>query len=234
MGKYKSLGMFRSRKMGDAVRQTYDDMKLVQDKMRLKKLVESDPYFFVTAFAWTLDPESKAAPVKMFPTKAYLRWIFKRFINERIIVIAKSRKMMMTWSAVAYALWMAMTKVGRHIFFVSKKHDDSAELVSRANFIWQRLPQDFVSWYGEAEFKVSGFLKFLRNSSVIQGVSQESDALRQYSASLIVWDEVAFQDKASDVYAALRPTLQIGGQLIAISTFNGKGNLFYRIVYDKI
>jgi hypothetical protein len=43
-------------------------------------------------------------------------------------------------------------------------------------------------------------------------------------------DEAAFMVHANALYTALKPTIDAGGQLIILSTANGKGNLFHTLV----
>jgi hypothetical protein len=53
---------------------------------------------------------------------------------------------------------------------------------------------------------------------------------RTFTASLVVMDEAAFMVHANALYTALKPTIDAGGQLIILSTANGKGNLFHTLV----
>jgi len=57
--------------------------------------------------------------------------------------------------------------------------------------------------------------------------------LRQYTSSLIISDEMAFQEKAEEAYIAARPTLIGGGKFIGISSPNYK-EFFYQMVGDKL
>ena len=123
-----------------------------------------------------------------------------------------------------------MCKYERQIFFVSKKETDADKLVKRALFIFEHLPKEIQTYYGPTSDKYCE-IRFERTGSVIQGVSQESEALRMYTASAIFSDEMAFQEKAEKSWLAMRPTIDTGGQFIGVSTPNGK-NFFYRMVYD--
>jgi phage FluMu gp28-like protein len=68
--------------------------------------------------------------------------------------------------------------------------------------------------------------------SAIYGMSQDSDALRQYTATSVFWDEMAFHEHAYAAYGAVKPTLMGGGRLCGVSTPNGKNNLFYDLVHN--
>jgi phage FluMu gp28-like protein len=124
---------------------------------------------------------------------------------------------------------------GQYIFFVSKKEDDAGlstplSLLSRAFFIHDHLPDSM-----KIPLKKTGTpstLIFPSNNSIIHAVSQDSEALRQYTASSIFQDEMAFQEHSEQVYAAAKPTIDGGGRLCGVSTPNGKRNLFYKLVFD--
>ena len=97
---------------------------------------------------------------------------------------------------------------------------------------------------GETLLKVRHFLKVLGvkvgtdkvnedsavlpNGSRIIGLPAMKDTVRGYSAvSMLIIDEAAFVD--DDVYLALRPSLAVlNGDLILLSTPNGRRGFFYR------
>lgn len=142
---------------------------------------------------------------------------------------------MISWLMVALHLWLVLTRRGQVIFFISKKEDDAGlartlSLLSRAHFMWERLPK---------EFKVpcrKGLqpptLRFTSRDGEIYGLSQDSDAVRSYTASAIFCDEWAFQERADKTFAAMKATIDGGGKLTGVSTPNGKRNLFYRLSHD--
>jgi phage FluMu gp28-like protein len=190
---------------------------------------------FVFKYAYTLDPHDKVNPIKHFPDKIYLRKLVDVWLEEPLLLIVKSRQMMISWLLVALNTWLAMFHKGQYVFFISKKEDDSGlssplSLLSRAYFIYNHLPESM-----KIPIKKSGtpaMLAFHTRNSIIHAVSQDSDALRQYTASSIFTDEMAFQERSELVYAAVKPTIDGGGRLTGVSTPNGKRNLFYKLVFD--
>lgn len=190
---------------------------------------------FVFKYAYTLDPHDKANPIKHFPNKLYLSKLIDIWHEEPLLLIVKSRQMMISWLLVALNTWLAMFNKGQYIFFVSKKEDDagyatSLALLSRAFFIYNHLPEGLKIPYHKSG--TPSTLSFPTKNSVIHAVSQDSEALRQYTASSIFQDEMAFQEHSEQVYAAAKPTIDGGGRLTGVSTPNGKRNLFYKLVYD--
>jgi phage FluMu gp28-like protein len=141
-----------------------------------------------------------------------------------------------------------MTQEGQYIFFISKKEDDAnfssqLSLLSRAFFIYTHLPKELQIRYQKKE--QPAMLVFKNKNSTIHGVSQDSDALRQYTTSSLFFDEMAFQEKSEQSFASIKPTLDghkrtliINGhkcvlpKFCGVSTPNGKRNLFAKLVHD--
>lgn len=207
-----------------------------------------DPYEFVFKYTYTIDPHDPVNPIKLIPDKAYIRELITLWLSEHSLLVVKSRQMMVTWLFTALNLWLAMTQAGQYIFFISKKEDDAGfstnlSLLSRAYFIFQHLPKEMQLRYKRTMSPST--LVFVNNNSTIHGVSQDSDAVRQYTASSILFDEMAFMEHAERCYASIKPTLDgrksklpVANTFVTlpkfqgVSTPNGKNNLFYKLVHD--
>src|SRR3990167_3975131 len=81
-------------------------------------------------------------PVKPLPNQPWLKEIANIWLDEPLIALFKSRRMIITWTMVFLHLWLAMFREGAAIFFVSDKEDKSNELIDRAEFIYNHLPMD--------------------------------------------------------------------------------------------
>lgn len=189
--------------------------------------VQRDPAFFLFNYVLTLDSHDAAHPIKRFPYKPYLHYIVKIWEREPLIVIPKSRQMMLTWIMVALHYWLAAFHVGKTVFIQSKKEDDADTLLERGAFIHEQLP----AWLKPQGVKTYCYFEFEALHSVIQAVSQSSNALRQHTATAILSDEVAFQPYASESFASAKPTVINGGKWTGLSTANGR-EFFYRLVDD--
>jgi len=155
------------------------------------------------------------------------------FFKERLLIVEKSRQMMATWTCLACCLWQTMFKPAQRIFVQSKKEQDADALVSRAKFIYNYLPEKMKLQYPAKEPMSYLKLEFPKWHSIIQGVPQGPEQLRQYTASRVLMDEAAFQEKGLEAYIAAKPTIDQGGFITIVSTPNGK-NWFYLLARDKI
>ena len=90
------------------------------------KLVKNDLMTFLTDYTFTLDEHDKINPIKKLPMdKEYIKDMATLFLNERLLIIEKSRQMLVTWIGMAYCLWMAMFHPGQRIAVQSKKEGDA-------------------------------------------------------------------------------------------------------------
>tara|TARA_Y100000310_G_C20324269_1_gene642214 strand:- start:202 stop:621 length:420 start_codon:yes stop_codon:yes gene_type:complete len=137
--------------------------------------------------------------------------------------------MKVTWLFVILHLWLAMFHPGMNVFFVSDKEDKSDELVKRAEFIFDHLPDDKVL----RPQKKSKYclLEFPKLNSRIQGVPQGASQLRQFTASAIFADEMAFWERAKETFMASRPTIDGGGRFTGVSS--AQEGFFKDLCFDQ-
>lgn len=198
--------------MSDALREIADP--------RVAKLLlyRSSPWEFATQCVRTLDETDKWTPIKPFPSELlYLKYLMETILNEKLLALVKSRRMFCTWAICIIALWDAMLHEGRNIAIVSKKEEDSDDLVQRCKFIYDNIPEDALPIKPVGEYKYTEFA-FKEINSKIVGVAQGPDQLRQYTCSRVFADEIAFWPQAKETINAMKPTLEGGGQACLIST----------------
>jgi phage FluMu gp28-like protein len=205
-----------------------DKIGVTEDLLRVP-----DPYEFLFKYCYTLDPHDIKNPIKRIPDFPYIRELIRIFLEDKLIAVVKSRQLLVTWIYCALHVWLCAYHRGQYVFFISKKEADAGfdsplSLCARAHFIVEHLPKEIKPDYVKS--LQPPILKFTKNFSTLHGVSQDSDALRQYTASSVLCDEMAFQEHANDAYAAVKPTIDGGGRLVCVSTPNGKNNLFYNII----
>jgi hypothetical protein len=203
------------------------------------RLASLDLHYYLEHFVVTQDEHDQEKPFKKLPyeEKQYLRDLANLFLIEPLLLIEKSRQMMVTWLMIACHLWDAQFHEGRRIFFQSKKEVDANALIDRAKFIYNNYPQPYReiihTAYPARQPMAFLRLEFSKQKSIIQGTPQGADVLRQYTASRIFSDEMAFQDQAEEAYIAAKPTIVGGGRFIGCSSPNFK-NFFWRIAKDVV
>jgi len=190
----------------------------------------NDPWLFLIECVWTLDQIT--GKIRKFPNHPYLQYLTEEWMNNRLMAVAKSRRMMVTWWAVALHYWLVRFRPGTTIAFVSRKEgrnisEGSAELVNRAKFIHDHLPGTLSA--APVDYKFCR-LSIPSSYSEIIGIGQGPDQLRQLTVTAIFADELAFWEQARETFIASRPTIEGGGRFLGVSTANP--GFFQQIVED--
>ena len=193
-----------------------------------KEKCRRDPIHWLENWVWTLDAHDSIEPVRRFPKRDYLRRLTQIWQNEKLLLIPKSRQMMVSWLITALYLHDAQFNPGRFIFFQSKKEKDADSLVDRAKFIYNNQP-----WFlREPAKQVYCELAFPRINSVIRGIPQGGNQIRMHTASGIFMDEAAFMYEADEAFTAAKPSIDGGGRITMASSANP--GFFEMLVNDRI
>ena len=186
--------------------------------------VADNPWHFFTDYVFTQDP---ARGVCKYPDYDYLAeflWVMHR---QRLVLVPKSRQMMVTWSVVAYTLWLALFKRSGDYIFISRNERCAEELLDRARFILDHLPE----WMQPKRLTNSAEeISFSKIGSRILSLPASPNGPRMYSPTAVFWDEMAFTPFDEQIWTALKPALDSGGQFIGVSSSGGARNLFAKLV----
>jgi hypothetical protein len=195
--------------------------------------IKYDPIEFLKCVR-TKDEVDRQNPIKDFPLYlAYLNLYIRLWQKEPLIAVPKSRRMKMSWTNIALFLHDAMFNIGRNHAFVSKKEDDSDNLVKRAEFIYDHLnfdllPRDLIP-VKDPKYCHLGFKQI---ESEINGYPSGADQLRQFTFSGLLFDEMAFWGNAREAYSSSYPTIEGGGRMTLISS--PAPGFFKRVIFDQI
>jgi hypothetical protein len=141
----------------------------------------------------------------------------------RRLVVLKGRQLGVSWLVAAYAVWTILRKRGALVLLVSQTEDDAIELLSKAQFIYDHLPEYLQ--HRDAIPKVRSLALKQYRSAVI-ALPSTRRAGRGHRADVVITDEHAFHQWAAENYSALSPTIDAGGQFLSVSTADGIGNTF--------
>ena len=188
---------------------------------------------FVINLCFTRDEVDVKSPVKTLPNKEYLRLYAKIWELYPLLAIPKTRRMTFSWTTIALYTHEFIFNRVRSFAFVSKKEDDANELVLRAKFFLDHIPNDLFprELIPEYEYKFN-YLYSKSMDSKIQGFPQGADQLRQFTFSGVFGDESAFWDKAEEFYSATFPTIDGGGRMTLVSSV--APGFFKRLCYDAM
>ena len=200
------------------------------------KKASQDPLYWITRFMWSLDVHDSDSPIKRFPAeRPHIQAMTRLWQDNPLLVIVKSRQMMMTWLFCALALWDAMFHQGRLIMLQSKTEREAVGdefsgqgLLGRVKFMLRHCPSWLVpKWYPKGTQVI-----FPEMNSTLWAVPQGAAIIRSYTSAGILSDEAAFQDEFEQSYAAATPTIRGGGWFVALST--AAPSFFQRLYEDTV
>ena len=191
--------------------------KLLKDFIRYR----NNFWDFATECLYTIDQASKQ--IRPYPqagdeSYVYLKYVTERMIEESLLALVKHRRMVITWGGVcSISTWDAMFHEATDIGIISKKEEDSDDLVKRCKFQLENLPKSKLLKIPKWDYKYTE-LRFPEIDSRIKGIAMGADQARQYTFSRVFIDEAAFQSKCRETFVGLKPTLEGGGKLCMVST----------------
>lgn len=187
---------------------------------------EQSAAYFINEFVIIDQPQDEdlaTVPFKLWPAQVEA---LGTFLLGRLFIILKARQIGMTWLVLAYFLWMCLFRPGRVCLLFSKtKEPDAYELLRRVKAMYSRLPE----WLKATRPIVRENLSTLEwdNGSIIQSMAATAGGGRTFTASAVLCDEFAFMQWAKELYTALKPVVDGGGQMFLVSTANGETGIFH-------
>ena len=184
--------------------------------------IKKDPIWFIESYC-KIDGDK---PFKMFE---YQKEFVKKVMEHKYLIVNKSRQMGVSQIAGAFCLWYSMTKPKKETIIISLNTTEAEYFIDRRIWdVYDELPK-FIKMrikikHSENEIK-------FENGSRIEAMANTKKALRGRSPSMVVVDEMAFQNQAKAMITSAMPALQLGEHLILISTPNGTqepGEFFYK------
>lgn len=186
-----------------------------------------DPWYFIFNYVYTLH---KTAGTQPYPKFDYLRDLVDDFNKDRLILILKSRQMIITWTAVSFALWEALFKPG-DVLFISKRETEAIELISRTKFIYDHLP---VWLRPKMTCDNKKEINFGLINSRIFSVPNSPNAVRTYSPRRVIWDEMPHTAFDDEIWESIIPVIDEDGAFAGIGTPNGPFTTHAKLWLDKI
>lgn len=191
---------------------------------------QSDPIYFIRNYVYIRHPEHGRILFGDVFSTAQADAVY-RFQTHRWNLFLKARQTGFTTVVMAYVLWLALFHGDRQVLILSRTEKDSQKNLARTIYAYDHLPQWMKLRAGDGvrearTDKGVEKMSFL-NGSIVDSLPASPQTARGEAASLVVLDEWAFWPDPENSWAALEPTVDVGGRLIAISTANGIGNAFH-------
>lgn len=145
--------------------------------------------------------------------------------DHRLVVVVKARQIGISWLLAAYALWTALYHVGAVVLLLSRGELEAGDLLDKCRFILGQLPPPLQQRMGISS---ASEMTFPAVHSKIVALPSTEGAGRSETATLAIQDEADHHEHLDANYAAVKPTIDAGGQLIQASTVDKRkvGSLF--------
>ena len=207
----------------------------------------SDPVYFVGRYVKIRVPGCGTVPFSLWPWQARLLDLFR---SERRVIILKARQLGISELVQVYGLWTIRFRPSTTVLYLSKTEEDAIRLLQRTQLAYAHLPSwlqgrndhlaqqgapqpldaTYLGPYNKSQFQFDHMdAAGHANPSWVVSLPATMNTGRSVAADLVVMDEWASQQWDRELWAAVEPTVDVGGQLIGISTAQGVGNVFHRI-----
>jgi len=191
-----------------------ENIEDIERVLNIDKCIDN-PWYFMTNFVYTLE---RKEGIKKYPDYPYLRDFVKDMQQERLLIVLKSRQMLISWTVMAFIVWDCVLIGSSEVLVISKRETEAKDLLHRAKFIYNNLPEDVKVSIG---YNNKNMLEFPGLHSRIISLPSSPDIGRSYSPKSIFWDEMAFTPFDEEVFQSLQPALDGGGSFIGVSSSNG-------------
>jgi hypothetical protein len=193
-------------------------------KEEYKKCAISCEYF-LTRYSYIQHPIRGKV---LFDLYNYQVDALKQFEKHDYNIVLKGRQLGFSTLIAGYALWLMLFHTDKNILVIATKQETAKNLVTKVRYMHSALP---VWLRGNAVEDNKLSMRF-SNGSQIKAVAKSKDAGRSEALSLLILDEAAFIDGATEIWTAAQATLSTGGKAAIISTPNGVGNFFHKMWLD--
>lgn len=184
--------------------------------------------------AWTLEYQ----PTILLPGKGQIvfePWLFQQeFMScrDRFRIINKPRQCGISTTVADEVAWEFDNVPGAQIVIISKDKDAAVNFHNYVYNILRSVRQ--TNKDAPALVKTNERVTTNENGAKITSLASSKEAGRSFSATHLIFDELAFIEYADDIWQAANATLsQTNGKVTAISTPKGRANLFARIFEER-
>lgn len=170
-----------------------------------------DPKYFIRHYCKIATREQGLVTFKLWDFQEDL---LDDFLNNKRIIINKSRQLGISTLSAAYCAWLMLFYREKNIMIIATKFDVAGNLVKKVRQIFKYLPNFFSQLATVTTDNRTSFV--LSNGSTIKASPTSVDAGRSEALSLLVIDEAAHIPEFQEIWTALRPTIE-GSRCIALS-----------------
>lgn len=195
--------------------------------IELDEAYKADPWLWLTNEVWTRDEATQQA--RPWPDKPHLKELVHLFLDPDypLIAVPKSRRMMVSWTFAALAVYEARY-FPHHAIFIQSETEDKAAFITdkRCTFIEDNLNEPILRKKYRPIRTTKGAIgriTYDETDSYIWAIPQGGSIIRTYTFSRLYMDESDFQ---AEGHEALNAALSIAEtnkstKIILVTTSDG-------------
>ena len=203
------------------------------------KKCKVDPIYFITKYISIKHPARGKIPFDLYD---WQKELIEYLINDLNVIILKSRQVGASWSVGAYIIWLITfhSNVECQLFSIGERQ--AINLLRKIKFMYRSLPHWLKHTVVENNKKRMAVSitkldattgeRIVTSISSIDSYPSSADSGRGESPNFVFFDEHAAQPNDSELWSAVYPALQHGGQCASCSTPKGYDCEFARLWED--
>jgi hypothetical protein len=137
--------------------------------------------------------------------------------ETRLVAVLKARQDGFSWLVAAYTAWLLRFHKHSFVPMISQGQLEAADLLGKVRIVLDNLPEAWrVSYDPDSTLELG--IKEMQSRA--RALASTEKAGRSLTATCVIIDEAEFQDYLPLTFAAIKPTIDAGGQIIMGSTVN--------------
>ena len=201
--------------------------QLIQEYVKCHK----DTTYALKTYLETYDnTQNRHVPFELFPEQQKMVEDFENYDDNIVLKYRQAGVSTATAAWISKKLQFASTDSPEKILILANKLDTATEMANKIKNFLRQWPE----WVNSGFDKDKNSQKHykLNNGSEVKAVATSVDALRGYTPTILIFDEAAYIEAGSNLWAACMASLATGGKVVVISTPNGFDPIYYE-VYDQ-
>lgn len=188
-----------------------------------------DPIYFFKKYVYIQGDEGRT----LFNLYVFQEKVLHLLSKNERVAILKSRQLGISTLCAGYALWMMIFNKDKSILAAAPDRDKAMEILNKIQFAYDNLPKWLIKMSGAEHDENNKTKLVLKNGSKAEAVSGAAKSARGKSADVLILDEAAFIENASELWASVQQTLsRKDARAIVLSTPNGFDSFFHPLVLD--
>jgi hypothetical protein len=201
--------------------------QLIQEYVKCHK----DTTYALKTYLETYDnTQNRHVPFELFPEQQKMVEDFENYDDNIVLKYRQAGVSTATAAWISKKLQFASADSPEKILILANKLDTATEMANKIKNFLRQWPE----WVNSGFDKDKNSQKHykLNNGSEVKAVATSVDALRGYTPTILIFDEAAYIEAGSNLWAACMASLATGGKVVVISTPNGFDPIYYE-VYDQ-